>query len=59
MKVKYLWVLLPIVVMWLCFYVVGNTVPMPATEWWHLPVVLTSLLIWFSSVILAIDKIRM
>lgn len=57
MKTKYLWVLLPILTMWIGFYVVDTLVPRPVSEWWHFPVVATSFSIWLGSVILSINNI--
>lgn len=57
MKVKYLWILLPIIVVWVSNYIIWNFVSIPATEWWHSPVIFTCVGLGVASFALFVDKL--
>jgi len=58
MKVKYLWVLLPIIAVWVSNYILWNFVPTPSTEWWHGPALITCGFLPILGLILALKEMR-
>ena len=56
MKIKRLWFLLPVSTMFLCFYLYLEAIPFGEYHWWEFPAEVTLLLLFTSSVIVAIDK---
>ena len=57
MKVKYLWILLPIMAVWVSNYIIWNFVTSPATEWWHTPTIITAVSLTVASFALSLYNI--
>lgn len=58
MKIKdFLWLLLAIIVTWLFFYTISYT-NTGVEKWWHPPLTVTSILVWWGTVGYSFLKIK-